>query len=142
MDSNKTVTAAIILDQEKILIARRAEDQKYGGFWEFPGGKLEPGESEFECIERELMEELGVRAFAEQRICHIDHPIESGTIRLVAIKTRLSSDDFRLTAHSEIAWIAFDELGSANLLPADISLIAKMREFANAGQTSNRADDQ
>lgn len=54
-----TVTCAIVENQGKILIARRAEDQKLAGKWEFPGGKVEDGESPEECLKRELNEEFG-----------------------------------------------------------------------------------
>ncbi len=54
------VTAGIILKEDKILIAKRGLDKKFGGRWEFPGGKLEPGESLQDCIKRELEEELNI----------------------------------------------------------------------------------
>lgn len=60
----KQVAAAIVFDDGKVLVTRRAAGQKLAGFWEFPGGKLEPGEDVQSCIVRELQEELGVASTA------------------------------------------------------------------------------
>ena len=57
-----SVTCAILEKNGKILIARRAPDQKLDGKWEFPGGKVEDGESPAECLKRELAEEFGIQA--------------------------------------------------------------------------------
>ena len=56
-----TVTCTIIENEGKILLARRAADQKLAGKWEFPGGKVEAGESPEECLKRELEEEFGIQ---------------------------------------------------------------------------------
>ncbi|EAX47152.1 NUDIX hydrolase [Thermosinus carboxydivorans Nor1] len=56
----KEVTAAIIINDGKVLIAQRAENQKLAGKWEFPGGKIESGETPEECLIREINEELGI----------------------------------------------------------------------------------
>ncbi|GAB6157839.1 hypothetical protein JCM39194_10390 [Desulfotomaculum varum] len=56
----KEVTAAIIINDGKVLIAKRAENQKLAGKWEFPGGKIESGETPEECLIREINEELGI----------------------------------------------------------------------------------
>ena len=60
MSEIQQVAAAIIVDEGFVLVARRAPGQKMAGFWEFPGGKIEPGETLESCIERELAEELGL----------------------------------------------------------------------------------
>jgi 8-oxo-dGTP diphosphatase len=58
----KTVTAAIAIDKGRILLARRSQNEKLSGYWEFPGGKVEKGESLQDCLKKELKEELGVQA--------------------------------------------------------------------------------
>jgi 8-oxo-dGTP diphosphatase len=58
----KTVTAAINIRDQKVLLTRRGKSEKLAGYWEFPGGKVEDGETLQECLERELLEELGVAA--------------------------------------------------------------------------------
>ena len=68
-----TVTCAIIEKEGKILIARRAEDQKLAGKWEFPGGKVEDGESPEECLKRELEEEFGIQAEVGESITSKKH---------------------------------------------------------------------
>jgi 8-oxo-dGTP diphosphatase len=60
MTYERTVAAAIIQKEDCILLARRSPGEKLAGFWEFPGGKVENGESPEECLARELREELGI----------------------------------------------------------------------------------
>lgn len=64
LSTMKTVTAAIVVRDRHVFLARRAVDQKLAGFWEFPGGKLEGDETLRECLVRELREELGVSSTA------------------------------------------------------------------------------
>ncbi|HAK44799.1 MAG TPA: 8-oxo-dGTP diphosphatase MutT [Spirochaeta sp.] len=92
----KVVAAAIIIRNGRVLICRRAPGEKLAGFWEFPGGKVEPGESLQECLERELREELDVEVRAGEII--------------------------RLTVHDDYAWVASDVLPDLRLAPADVLL--------------------
>ncbi len=65
----KRVTCAVILRQGRVLLARRAAGQKHAGCWEFPGGKVEKGETDAQCLEREIWEELGVRGRTGAHVC-------------------------------------------------------------------------
>jgi len=118
----KIVTAAIIRKNGKVLLTRRAPGEKLEGFWEFPGGKLEPGESPQRCLERELMEELGVDAKAGDIVCSSDYSYDHGAFNLIAIETTLASDDFVPTVHDKIEWVDPKHLLAYELLPADISI--------------------
>ncbi len=70
----KIVTAAIILNESRVLIGRRKPNQALGGYWEFPGGKVENGESLVDCLKRELKEELSVNAkVSEDIFAMVDH---------------------------------------------------------------------
>jgi 8-oxo-dGTP diphosphatase len=78
---NKTVrpvAAALILRGEEVLICQRRPDQPLGSKWEFPGGKIEPGETAEEALRRELMEELGIDATISTRVAHLRHNYRSG----------------------------------------------------------------
>jgi 8-oxo-dGTP diphosphatase len=121
----KTVTAALIFDGPKVLLTRRAPSGKLAGFWEFPGGKLEEGETLQECLARELEEELGIRAKVFEIIAQNDHHYEGGSIRLIALEARISDGDIRLTVHDAIEWVHAEKLLEFKLAPADIP-IAKM----------------
>lgn len=118
----KKVAAAIALDDGKVLVTRRAAGQKLAGFWEFPGGKLEPGENIQTCIVRELEEELGVTSTAGEILTVSEYTYPGGAISLIAIKVFLHDRDFTLTVHDEYAWKAPEELLGLNLAPADIPI--------------------
>ena len=79
-----TVTCAIIENEGKILIARRAADQKLAGKWEFPGGKVEDGESPEECLKRELEEEFGIQVEVGEFITSNNHHYDHISIELLA----------------------------------------------------------
>lgn len=119
------VTAAVIERHGQYLIARRAPGQSHAGRWEFPGGKIEPGETAEECLERELAEEFGVRVRAERFLISTTHTYPGGAIELFAYKTTLLSGEFQLRVHDRVAWVSPSEILRYDLLPADIP-IARM----------------
>lgn len=81
----KTVTAAIIFQNNHVLLTRRKNGQKLEGYWEFPGGKMEKDETPRGCLERELFEELGVDATAGKIIAESIYEYDHGAIKLFGI---------------------------------------------------------
>lgn len=124
----KQVAAAIAISEGKVLVTRRAAGQKLAGFWEFPGGKLEPGEDVQTCIVRELQEELGVTSTAGEVLTISEYAYPGGAISLIAVEVSLHSANFTLTVHDEYAWIAPGELLKLNLAPADIPIGKELSE--------------
>ena len=122
MHNIKTVTAAIIIKNEKILICRRANGEKLAGLWEFPGGKLENGESLQQGLERELSEELGVRSRADIVLGRSRYTYDHGEFEVVGIQTELLDFDIKLSVHDASEWVSLNELMSYRLAPADILL--------------------
>ncbi|MEP0391678.1 MAG: (deoxy)nucleoside triphosphate pyrophosphohydrolase [Erythrobacter sp.] len=122
----KEVAAAIAISEGKVLVTRRAAGQKLAGYWEFPGGKLEPGEDVQTCIERELQEELGVSSTAGEVLTVSEYTYPGGAISLIAIEVSLHSSDFSLTVHDEYAWRTPEELLELTLAPADIPIAKKL----------------
>jgi 8-oxo-dGTP diphosphatase len=118
----KTVTAAIAIRDQSVFLARRAEDQKLAGFWEFPGGKVEPKETLQECLVRELREELGVSSKAGSVLCESIYHYDHGSIRLVAIETEFQSTTFKPTVHDQLDWVSLGELLDRRLAPADVPI--------------------
>ena len=106
----KKVAAAVIERDGKVLVARRKPGLVAGGLWEFPGGKLEEGESAEEGLERELAEELGVAARVGELLCSVPFVGRAARFELVAYRTELLGDDFRLTDHDEVRWLAPAEM--------------------------------
>lgn len=118
------VTAAIIRREGRILVCRRS-DGSCAHLWEFPGGKFEQGESAFECVTRELKEELLVeikplRVFAEYDFSYPDKEIS-----FTFIEAELISGEPQLTVHEEMRWTLPSELSEFNWCPADVKA-AKM----------------
>lgn len=116
------VAGAIILRDGCVLVARRAQGQKMAGLWEFPGGKLEPGESAASCIERELAEELGIFGQAQEVITSNLHRYPGGAIELIAVRVTTEMKAWNLTVHDEVRWADQVELLSLDLAPADIPI--------------------
>lgn len=117
------VVAAIIEQNHKILIARRKPEKKYGGLWEFPGGKIEPNEAPELALQRELHEELGINAKIGKFIGRVTLP--ENKIAMSAYEVKYFSGEITLLDHSEFKWIQRNELNNYEYAPADIPLIEK-----------------
>lgn len=128
----KLVTAAVIVNNGKVLIAQRAENQNLAGKWEFPGGKVEPDETPEECLKREIKEELGIEIEVNKFFAESIYRYDTGTIKLLAYEARCISgkdDVYKLTAHSQIKWAKPRELENYDFAPADIPIVKKVKEF-------------
>ena len=109
----RKITAAVIEKDGKILVARRKPGLVAGGMWEFPGGKLEDGETSERCLERELEEELGVRSRVGDFLCSVPFSGALMAFELLVFRTELLSDSFRLTDHDEVRWQAPGDMDEA-----------------------------
>ena len=117
------VVAALIENNNKILLAKRSTgDINVFGKWEFPGGKVEQNENEFDAIEREIKEEfeltIKARKFITNNVC--EYPTKIVDLRLY--KCDYISGKFNLHDHSEYKWVNKEELLKYDLAPADIPL--------------------
>ena len=124
----KEVTAAIIISDNKVLIAERAPGQNLAGKWEFPGGKIEPGETPQECLKREIREELEVDIDVMDLFGESIYAYQSGTIKLIAFWCQWISGDFKLSVHSRIEWVTRQQLELYDFAPADLPLVARLME--------------
>ncbi len=127
----KIVTAAIIFKNNHVLLTRRKKGQKLEGYWEFPGGKIEEDETPQICLERELFEELGVKATAGKIIAESTYEYDHGAIKLLGIETRLKEKSFRLSVHDKAEWVLIENITSYRLAPADIPLANTIKELKN-----------
>jgi 8-oxo-dGTP diphosphatase len=116
------VTAAIIEKDGAVLIVRKGPGMRHAGKWEFPGGKVESDELPEACLEREILEELGIRIRTRRFFCESLHRYPHAAIRLMAFRVQWVSGDIRLTDHDAMAWVAPPELTSWDLLPADVPI--------------------
>ena len=118
----KLVTAAIIISNNRVLLTRRKKGQKLEGYWEFPGGKIEKHETPQSCIERELSEELNVKAKAGEIIAESTYEYSHGSIKLIGIETALLSDKIQLSVHDKAEWVLLEDVANFKLAPADIPI--------------------
>ncbi|MFP4698378.1 MAG: (deoxy)nucleoside triphosphate pyrophosphohydrolase [Eubacteriales bacterium] len=125
---------AIILYNYKgqVLIAKRKEEKKLGGYWEFPGGKVENGETDVEAVIRELKEEMDVEIIVEDYIGEsIYHYKGRNTIRLHAYKGKIITGEIKLSDHSIYKWVSVNELKDFELAPADKPFINMIKKRAH-----------
>ncbi len=132
MEMKRKVCAAVIRRNGRTLICSRPKATILGDKMEFPGGKVEPGESLNECIVRELKEELNAEILPLDVIYEIDHPYPSGVLTLFFIRCLLP-DESTLVAREgqEFRWVKTSELGSVDFLPADLPFARLLGRFAD-----------
>ncbi len=117
------VTAAVIKKDDRVLIARRGSHKDHGGKWEFPGGKIEDGETPEECLKRELAEEFQIEVEIGKFICKSTFLSSKGTIELLAYETSYLSGEFQLTDHDQILWIELNDYQRYDFTDADIPIL-------------------
>ena len=123
------VVAAYIEQDGKVLIAKRATGDKYTlGKWEFPGGKVEIGESEESAIEREIWEEFEMNIKALAFLTHSVFEYPDKVVDLRLYRCQYVSGSFRLHAHSEYKMVSLQDLSTYNFAPADIPLVQYLLE--------------
>jgi 8-oxo-dGTP diphosphatase len=125
------VGAAIVVDG-RVLGCERAEPPEVAGKWEFPGGKVEPGESDEDALIRECEEELGVLIDVGERIGG-DVPLAHGRAVLRVWLARLVRGEPQALEHASLRWFTSDELDSVPWLPADAPIVAKLAEMIKPG---------
>lgn len=123
----KEVTAAIIVKDDLILIAQRGKDEKEEGMWEFPGGKIEIGETEEQCLKREIKEELDIEIEVGDFLGESIYDYSHGQIKLLGYFAQFISGDITLTVHSAIRWVAIEDIDKFNFAPADKPLVKKLK---------------
>jgi 8-oxo-dGTP diphosphatase len=117
------VTAAILEEGNKIMIARRGQGKHLAGFWGLPGGKIEQDETPENCLIRELKEEFEICVTIGKYIGESVFEYPEKTIRLRAFTCEIINGKMKLNDHDKIEWIKLEEIANYNLAPADIPLI-------------------
>jgi 8-oxo-dGTP diphosphatase len=123
------VVCAVIERDGRIFLARRPPGKLLGGLWEFPGGKIEQGESAHEALHRELAEELGCRVHIHEALPPFEHAYPWCVIRLHAFRCTLKADspEPMPLEHSELIWVPNAELQTRELAPADLPVVQMMQ---------------
>ena len=121
------VVAALIRDENRVLLCRRPEGKAQGSKWEFPGGKIEPGETGEEALWRECREELDVTLAVGLALADVVQEYPEKSIHLTLYEARIASGAPRRLEHSEIRWVSPEQLYEYDLCPADAQLIDRLR---------------
>ena len=123
----KKVTAAILIKDEKILIAKRKADDRQAGKWEFPGGTVEQNETPQACLKREMKEEFGIVVTVDEYIGKSIYHYDHGAIQLLAYRVRWESGQIALNDHADYRWVSAKQLADYDFAPADIPFVEKLQ---------------
>ena len=126
------VLAGVIERDEKLLVTQRLEGTHLSGYWEFPGGKCEPGEAHESCLEREILEELNVAAEIGEEILVTEHAYPSRTVRLHFRRCRIKGEPTAVLGQA-MRWVTREELGSLQFPEADRELIDLLLKSTSPG---------
>jgi 8-oxo-dGTP diphosphatase len=120
--ARKLVVAALVRDGTKILMSRRRPDQPMPNLWEFPGGKVEPGESPTGALAREVREELGCEVAVGRIHEVVFHAYPEFDLYMLVYEAQVTAGAPRAVDVAEIAWVEASRLPELDLLPADVPL--------------------
>jgi mutator protein MutT len=119
------VTAAVVRRGGAFLVTRRPRGVHLEGFWEFPGGKCEPGETHEACLRREIEEELGVDVRVGRKIFEVSHDYSDRTVELHFYDCELTGEPRPLLGQ-EMLWVGSDRLSTLRFPPADAELVTML----------------
>jgi mutator protein MutT len=121
------VAAALVFRDGKLLIARRPAEAHLGGFWEFPGGKREPGETFQGCLKRELLEELGIEVTIGELLETVTHRYADRTVHLKFFRCSWHTYEPQAIGCCEFKWVAADELQPGDFPEPDRALLERLK---------------
>jgi 8-oxo-dGTP diphosphatase len=119
------VTCAILVRNEKLLVCQRRAGTEQAFLWEFPGGKVEQGETYEQCIVREIMEELGVEMKIDKPLLSVEYHYPNRTIRLIPFLGHIPQGEPISLDHHAIEWIGIDQIDKLEWSDADKALIER-----------------
>ncbi|NJR67258.1 MAG: A/G-specific adenine glycosylase [Synechococcales cyanobacterium CRU_2_2] len=129
---HKIIGVAVIWNKSgKILIDRRRQEGLLGGLWEFPGGKLEPGESLEDCVRREVKEELDIEIAVDDQLMSLDHAYTHLKVTLEVFNCRYLSGEPKPLECDEMLWVTLDEIEQYPFPKANTKIIAALKAAAS-----------
>ena len=123
------VTAALIRDEDRILIAQRGRSKRFGWKWEFPGGKVRVNETPEDCLQREIKEELNLEIQVEEHFHTTHHRYPDFDIELMAFWCSIIGGKLKLEEHEQVCWVTIHEMNDYRFVEADLDLIAALEKI-------------
>lgn len=126
MSSVIRVVGAVFCAENRVLACRKAPGKSLAGSWEFPGGKIEAGETPKQALAREIAEELSLTAHVGEKVTTTTYEYDFATIELTTYFCSIIEGTPRLTDHDEARWVTADEATQLQWAPADIPAVEKI----------------
>ena len=124
----KTIeVVAAIIHRDGAYFATQRGYGEFEGMWEFPGGKIEPGESREDALKREIQEELGVNIYIKELLCTTEYDYPTFHLTMHCYLCSVASGEIELREHKSAQWLTAETLDTVEWLPADKEIIAKLR---------------
>ena len=122
------VVAAIIQKENQYFATQRGYGE-FDGMWEFPGGKIEPGESPEDALKREIQEELGIDIGVKEFLCTTNYDYPSFHLTMHCYICCIKEGEVEFREHKAARWLRSEELGSVEWLPADKDVISRLNNL-------------
>ena len=130
------VVAAMIRKEDKIFATQRGYGE-WKDWWEFPGGKMEAGETPEEALKREIREELSTDISVDEFLCTVEYDYPAFHLKMHCYLCSLQIEALHLNEHEAAKWLTMDELDSVKWLPADVEVVEELKDQQNL-RSSNR----
>jgi len=121
-----TVTAGVLFKETRVFIARRKASGRLAGKWEFPGGKVEDGETAEEGLKRELEEELEIEAMVGDCLGESVYRYDFGTVKVLFFQVRWEGGEIHSKDHDQYGWVPLDELDCYDFVAADRAFVKRL----------------
>ena|SRR5690625_384556 len=123
------VTCAVIQKNNKFLICQRSKEMKLPLKWEFPGGKIEEGESKRECLKREVKEELDLIIEVLDPLEMVEYHYSEFSISLYPFLCKIQSGEVSVAEHAQVKWVGLDELDDYDWAEADLPILVELKDL-------------
>jgi 8-oxo-dGTP diphosphatase len=126
------VVASVLIQDHRVFCAQRKDSGETAKKWEFPGGKIEVGETHQEALAREISEELSTKINVGNYITTINHQYNTFSITMHAYQCSILEGNLTLSEHLDSKWLTREELGNVDWAPADLPIVERVRELLHA----------